>query len=66
MRRQHRTTTLAEADATKALALAIAAQDHAIAIFKKGSLLAIGQGNGALATLTEFEQRASLVWLRPR
>ena len=66
MGRQHRTTTLAEAYATKALALAITAQDHAIAIFKKGSLLAVGQGNGVLAALAEFEQRATLVWSRPR
>src|SRR5450631_1036206 len=53
--RQDGTAAFAEPDAACALALAIAAQDDAVAVLQERARLAIGQMDRLLAALAEFE-----------
>jgi hypothetical protein len=60
-RRQHRPRTVAEPDPPRAFGLAVAAQDHAVAVLQEGARLAIGQRERHLAALAQLQQRAALV-----
>ena len=63
---QHRPADLAQADAHRACALAVAAQDQRVAVFQEGAALAVGQRDRLLAAQRELQQRAGLVRLRAR
>src|SRR5687768_996170 len=62
--RHDRAPAIAETDAAEALALAVRAQDHRVAIQQESARFAIGEGHRLLAAGTEFEQRAGLLRLR--
>ncbi len=55
-----------QADAHRALPLAVAADDQRVAVFKESALLSIGQRDRLLAALREFYQRAGFVGLGAR
>src|SRR5438105_13684614 len=65
-RGQNGAAAFAEANAARAVALAVAAQDDAIAVLEERARLAVGQMNRLLAALAELEQRPRLIGGRPR
>src|SRR6478672_6961596 len=64
--RQDGAAAFAETDTTCSIALAVAAQDDAVAVLEEGARLAVRQMDWLLAALAEFEERARLVGIRSR